>query len=64
MIQQNKLTPDELLILRADIEKINDICVPHPDMLKPTLEISDKERYFIQLVIIIFQKSPKDTLSY
>ena len=27
-------------------------------------EISDKERYFIQLVIIIFQKSPKDTLSY
>ncbi len=43
MIQQNKLTPDELLILRADIEKINNICVPHPDMLKPVLEISDKE---------------------
>lgn len=45
MTQQNKLTSDELCILRADMEKIKTICVPHSDIFKPDLKITDKKDF-------------------
>ena len=45
MPQQSKLTPDELSILRTDIEQIKTICVPHSDTFKPNLKITDKKDF-------------------
>ena len=45
MPQQSKLTPDELSILRTDIEQIKTICVPHSDTFKPDLKITDKKEF-------------------
>jgi hypothetical protein len=45
MTQQSKFTPDELLILRKNLEKIKTICTPDSNDIKPTVKVTESKDF-------------------